>query len=1232
MKRLPHRAVAGERSVALLVTLAFIALLSTLILFYFAQTASYHTLSNSGFNDFKSGTLGQSALQVVVGDLQQEIANGSTNGTYGTSPNQSTLYIPTNSAYMLPRRSGNPALTNGVDPIPNLVRRSVRADPIAFPGIASRASAVNSSTDAALNGQYVSLARWNKHYLIPRNTSEYGVNSTIVGTDPASTFTAPDWVFLTSSGPAVLATPSTNVIGRYAYAIYNEGGLLDVNVAGFPSQTATNSLHPATPNPDNLQNWGYANKGSIAFANLTTLGLTQAQIDKMIGWRNNASAQISGSFDGGYSLSPASALLYHDFVVANTNGFLSTSGQTWAGGGQAGTDQAFTSRQSLIAFATAASFPLDALQYLATFTRDTEQPSYIPAVGRPQVQNATNNNTTNSFFGTGNNAWSFDRTGTPSTDINPPFLSVRVATQFNRPDSTIAYVGDPLVKKRFPLSRLSLVLSSATATQSQSDPIYRNFGLYRGSAGSAWSYNHGNSSESIYRLDQVKGLQREPDFFELLKAAINVGSLGKASCYQIGAVNDWTTAGTQGNLQQARNTLTDLQILQIGANIIDQAKTDNFPTRIQFAGDTSTEVRGIEDLPYLYRFRNWVTQYSSSQGAFLIQPELWNPHSTNSSTYLTSSQTPSNFRVRLTPQVTGTAPILLHIQYLATEALPDTDLSTNVTVNAPNYNAATPTPAPVTFNAGEANGYWGFREPTLLSVSSVPLTAHVANTDTATFTDVNTKSHMTGILLAEFPWHSSPTDTEGPNKMHYWPNGNACLHLYLEYQDSGGNWITYEDAPFEYQPSAQGDPFLDLHTVASASFNTYAKAIVNMDWRGGVMTDPRTTRLGFAFSEWLYALPIIDLNNSEFSTERPNWGVSNGSHYGLPVDVGFVNANDANYSVTPQNYRGFQHGYWAENSVRPTYQSTSDGGGAFQNLRYNHDPDGVVRRVMGGYATDTANGGVAAANQSPTPGLPLVTGTTATSPVTPAYASRPTILHRPFRSVAELGYVFRDTPWGNINFSFPESGDAALLDVFCINENSDPNGLVAGRVDLNTRQAPVLEAILSGSLLDKDDATNPMLTTNMAASLATQLVTRTSSTNGVAGYGPLSSRADLVGTWTNGITTPTAAASALKTTADPNHFYSGFSADIGTVTNVFGTTVALIPRQREAPIRALADIGTTRTWNLLIDLIAQSGRFPANAKTLASFSVEGEKHYWLHIAIDRFTGKVLASQLEVVKE
>jgi hypothetical protein len=52
----------------------------------------------------------------------------------------------------------------------------------------------------------------------------------------------------------------------------------------------------------------------------------------------------------------------------------------------------------------------------------------------------------------------------------------------------------------------------------------------------------------------------------------------------------------------------------------------------------------------------------------------------------------------------------------------------------------------------------------------------------------------------------------------------------------------------------------------------------------------------------------------------------------------------------------------------------------------------------------------------------------------------------------------------------------------------------------------------------------------------------------------------------------------------------------------------------------------------MIDVIAQTGRYGWNAKSLDQFTVEGERRYWLHVAIDRFTGEIVDEQWELVNE
>lgn len=98
--------------------------------------------------------------------------------------------------------------------------------------------------------------------------------------------------------------------------------------------------------------------------------------------------------------------------------------------------------------------------------------------------------------------------------------------------------------------------------------------------------------------------------------------------------------------------------------------------------------------------------------------------------------------------------------------------------------------------------------------------------------------------------------------------------------------------------------------------------------------------------------------------------------------------------------------------------------------------------------------------------------------------SRPIILNRPFRSVAELGYASRGMPWKNLDFFTAESGDGALLDVFCL-KASGTAGVVAGVVDINSAPQDVLETLLAG--VAKTESSSDTISSSDATSLATQL-------------------------------------------------------------------------------------------------------------------------------------------------
>src|SRR5947208_4034791 len=440
MNWLRKRVSARQRGAALIIVLAFVVLLTGLGIAYLSRTTSDRQVAHSSFNQSNADQLAQSAMDNIIGDLRQEIANGS---IPTSEADGSTVYMPTATSNMVPQRSGNAVGA------PNLIRRSVRADPILVPpGVPSHPSAVNSKDDASGNGRYVMSTRWNGHYLVPKGNIATDDSSPI----PAFYSATPDWVFVTDEGAAV-NPPRSSVIGRYAYVVYTEGGLLDVNVAGYPTGTTTTQS---------------GRKGSVAFADLTALGAypipnssSPYQVDRLVGWRNFATTRPSNNFpDTGppankafaynFQTDIAPATAFYNYVINNTNGFLSPSGAMWLGR----TDQSFIQRQELIAFRNATQFSPNALQNISTFSRETNAPSFSPSTPAGSTID-------------------YAVLASTSTAINPNFLLRRVTTSFTRFDGTTAVVGEPLVKTRFPLSRLAwITYKGPSASLAITDPVY----------------------------------------------------------------------------------------------------------------------------------------------------------------------------------------------------------------------------------------------------------------------------------------------------------------------------------------------------------------------------------------------------------------------------------------------------------------------------------------------------------------------------------------------------------------------------------------------------------------------------------------------------------------------------------------------------------------------------------------------------------------------------------------
>jgi len=195
---------------------------------------------------------------------------------------------------------------------------------------------------------------------------------------------------------------------------------------------------------------------------------------------------------------------------------------------------------------------------------------------------------------------------------------VRVTKAFERRDGTDALPGEPLIK----FGLLSLV---DVGDPFLDEAIMDWFGLERTADG--WTYDHGKPTEimtlaEVAELAKEPGKGREPDFFELLKAVILDGSLGQTpgAFGNAGTVENpkpsANRAGPVGAGFDGYSSYTDMQILRIGANIIDQYDADSYPTAIYIdlpfpetgiaTVDTMMKTAyGIENLPTLYRLVNY---------------------------------------------------------------------------------------------------------------------------------------------------------------------------------------------------------------------------------------------------------------------------------------------------------------------------------------------------------------------------------------------------------------------------------------------------------------------------------------------------------------------------------------------------------------------------------------------------------------------------------------------------
>lgn len=1044
---------ANRSGMALVVTLAIVVLLTFLVVAFFSAATTYRVVENTSAGGVTAKILAEGAVGAVQAELVGEIIAGSTNTSVVTAGVTNKIYYPTTVTNMVPKRAVSSAITATDTNFANLVKQSGR--PFYSGATIFGGTSTDSSTTASANGRRVGEKRWDAPMLAGAN---FATNQ------------APNWIYITPTG--YTNAISDDVIGRVAFNVYDVGGLLNANVAGFAPKSGGGD-------PEEMPT-----KGSAVWADLRALpginpeafGISNAWPPK---WR------ITGDWASFNSTDPESSLAYYERTGWRT-AFLNAAGTA--------SDRMFASRQDLIRYAKA--YPgtftpsgdiIPALQYFTTFSREIDAPSYAPDSGLPVVRPE--------------NRGGNDAAGTPREQINPKILELRVAAGFTRINGSAAKPGEPLLANRFPLERLKWVQDLRRGDASLATKVQQAFGLAYDSSVDAWTYNHGKP-DGILRLSEVTG--REPDFFELLKAAIDVGSLGKSA----GA----NTLG--GAFADNRDVPIHNQLIQIAANIIDQYDDDNFPTRIRFNG---REFYGSENLPYLTRFRVACAQIapSSSPNAEIgmwIQPEIWNPHGLCGPT---PGGGPGAFRA--VANALG-----VNANLLIPSLLPFPGGNINLTDDATAITWAS------SLNASE---------PVLLSTPGV-----------ASAGPLNIRGQPSGMSpplvgMTILTWRQLTVGIN-PGYLYYTTSLAPGFTVKLQYAvNASGPWFTYNQIED-----------VDLNTLLGA----FPSDVTNPD---NVITpyvlrsDPRSDRFS--------VIGRNGANGGDYlfgTTMRPGTSVGKngwaGKIPGPPLDP----ERGWTPGLGETGLPGPPLGTLTQNIVGSSYSSYVDA-------------DGVRRMADGGFASGTN-------------GLPMVPGNS---------NSRPVILNRPFRSVAELGYAFRGTPWKSIDFFTPESGDGALLDYFCISERAAapyPH-LRAGTVNLNTPQAPVLAALLRGAAKTAVSATNGLNAPDSDA-IASALSGATRNT-------PLQSLAGL----------PALAATAVNTGMPV--------ADRG---------IRPFKARREAVVRALADSGSVRAWCFLIDIIAQSGI----RSTTGQFIPSGESRYWNQVAIDRPTATIVAKTSEQVIE
>lgn len=1179
-----------NRGVALVITLAMVVLLTVIVIAFFARSMLNRQIETSGAGREAADVLALSALEALTGELLNEMRAASTVET----TNSVSLFRPASDGAVRPSRVVAAPFV-GATNAKTLVKQSLPAAAL-FPSNAPydttsanrvfpAASGV-STTNVSRDGRLISTNRWNA----PRLLSN--------GFDPAG---APYWIYVARSGIAsdqtitpawsdYAAGNSNAIVGRVAFNIYDTGGLLNANVAGYP----------ASLTPEQARRL----KGSQAGADLGRLpGVTAAAMDALAAFRNpqaagNAEAYTNYVLSGGVPAGFRSHQISLPDSTTVTNSF-------------------FTSRQDLIRYAEAQNPALtNALPYLTHASSALNAPSWKPEYDAEDKEG-----------GASLNEFQYRSRATNTASLNRDVLTVRfpadaTITRYKQDGTALSpktvKAGEPLIQRRFPLKRLAWIGPDGPQNGATDDAIRACFGLRW--SGGVWQYvgPSGGVKSQIKTLKEVADESREPNFFELLQAAILDGSLGVST--KIKTKTDSPTIPISASVVDETKKST-FQALRIGANLIDQYDADSYPTVIEYDADgVRWQAAGVENLPYLESVVPLAGPKPGDENNNLVVyllPKLWNPHRGSAS---------SPPRIRLV--IAGD----LSARNFWGKLLEDG--------NADGYPKATNDPkvALLTLSgiqaSAELSGAADFSE------SRYPVTSDFASglTDSAAGicwaplpTDLG--GAYAGFRFPDF--HIDPTKVEksgsvDPRKVLVRIGNDRALYsfanIFLEFRTPSGQWIPYA---FFYGNNEMGT------WVATNNMNGGGNFWENEDGdkNKGVYTpkgwppetvlgetlvksDPRTSRIAHMMMGGMVGMemnPQLSLwsrnaptagqvgNTKNLNRSRNGYGgyvYTDGSTARWPQSIISGVGNKAS-DVAAGFYGGtkffgdFYYPAWLSRNFGPNEVTGASNSGGQSSARPSTyvDVDGVRRIADSGrYKNELPSG-----NQAPTVGNPYW-----------RQEDKPVILNRPFESMAEMGYAFRDLPWKSLDFFSENSADAGLLDFFTLTD-ADAD-IVADRINLASAPAEVLAALLTGMGLDAADSASAALSGIDAQKISQKLTA-----------------ANVV------LENPAGLATRLVGPLDGDHVNPGTSSLLAD-TDFPSEDAARIKAYREAVVRALGGTSDTRNWNLMVDLIAQWGRFPSGATNAADFIVFGEKRYWLHLSIDRYTGQILSRQLEAVVE